>query len=79
MKLYYKDDCPFSLKVKSYLSETGNGNRVQLLNCNNVEYKKALASGGGKLQYPCLQIDEEWLYESEEIIYRLKEELKIHI
>ena len=60
MKLYYKKDCPFSLKVISYLHETNTSTSVQLLECDDnlqTPHNQELESGGGKLQYPCLYID----------------------
>ena len=44
---------------------------------NNAEHRQALAEQGGKIQVPCLRIEEngqsQWLYESKAIIAYLEQ------
>jgi hypothetical protein len=82
LNLYYKKDCPFSLKIISFLHETNTLEAVQLLDCDdNLQnpHNNELESGGGKLQYPCLNEGEDWIYESEKIINKLKSKLNIQL
>jgi len=79
MKLYIKKSCPFSMKVLSFASEIGEYNSLNIVECddsyednNSIE----LEINGGKLQVPCLQIGKEWIYESDEIIKRLRLEFQ---
>ena len=75
MNLFIKRSCPFSMKVLSFASEIGELESLTLSVCDEFfENDKSIQLGlnGGKLQVPCLQIGKEWIYESEEIIERLK-------
>jgi len=71
MSLYQYLACPFCVKVRR---------QMRRLNLNidtrdakgDPDYKQELAEHGGKLQVPCLRIEEpgkpvEWLYESNAI------------
>ncbi|MGB5444642.1 MAG: glutathione S-transferase N-terminal domain-containing protein [Psychromonas sp.] len=73
MQLYQYKACPFCVKVRRVM-------RRQALNINTIDAKQAvhkavLESQGGKIQVPCLRIEENqkviWLYESSAIIAHL--------
>ncbi|MDI3546555.1 MAG: hypothetical protein PWR10_207 [Halanaerobiales bacterium] len=65
--LYYFESCPFCQKVLRYLKKRGI--EVTLKNTHqDQEAKKELIEVGGKYQVPCLFIDGEPLYESDDII-----------
>lgn len=77
LSLYQFAACPYCLKVRWAIQ------RLQLDivlrdAANDPEHKQALLEGGGKLQTPCLRIEEEdgeirWMYESADIIHYLKQ------
>ncbi|MCL1113151.1 MULTISPECIES: glutaredoxin family protein [Shewanella] len=75
LSLYQYAACPFCVKVRREM-------RRQNLNINLVDAKQAqnkalLVAQAGKLQVPCLRIEQDgqtqWLYESNEIISYLKQ------
>ena len=75
-QLYYFATCPFCIKVRMALWKMRI--RVPLRNIHhNVEFKKQLEEGGGKVQVPCLRIEDgdqvSWLYESDDIVRYLGE------
>ncbi|HEY5715698.1 MAG TPA: glutathione S-transferase N-terminal domain-containing protein [Psychromonas sp.] len=73
MQLYQYKACPFCVKVRREM-------RRQALNISTIDAKQAvnkevLEKQGGKIQVPCLRIEENnsviWLYESSAIIAHL--------
>ena len=68
--LYYKPTCPYCLKVLRYM----DGEDIQLEMRNTLEGRNAadLVAIGGKQQVPCLIIDGQALYESDDIIAYLR-------
>ena len=68
--LYYKPTCPYCLKVLRYM----DGEDIQLEMRNTLEGRNAadLVAIGGKQQVPCLIIDGQALYESNDIIAYLR-------
>lgn len=67
LELYYLKNCPFCIKVLDYLEKENID--IDLIELNEVdEARKFLKENGGKVQVPCLFINEEPLYESEDII-----------
>ncbi len=67
LELYYLENCPFCIKVLDYLNDKNID--VDLIELNEVdESREFLKENGGKVQVPCLFIDGEPLYESEDII-----------
>ena len=65
--LYYKPTCPFCIKVNQFIQN----NNIIGLNYKNTEviqYRNELYYIGGKMQVPCLIIDNNAIYESDEII-----------
>ena len=70
--LFYKENCPFCIRVINYLEKIDK--EVQLKNISeNPDAKQELLSIGGKTQVPCLLIDGKALYESLDIIRWLSE------
>ena len=69
--LYYSSHCPYSRKVLGYLQTAHR--KIPMKNVDdNPQWKTELKEMGGKLQVPCLLIDCQPLYESDEIIDWLK-------
>ncbi|MFK7814908.1 MAG: glutaredoxin family protein [Gammaproteobacteria bacterium] len=74
-QLFYFATCPFCIKVRMALWKMRI--RIPLRNIHrHAKYKKELEEGGGKLQVPCLRVEEHgdkvhWLYESDDIIQYL--------
>ena len=68
--LYYKPTCPYCLKVLRYMDDED----IQLEMRNTLEGRNAadLVAIGGKQQVPCLIIDGQALYESNDIIAYLR-------
>ena len=76
LSLYQFYACPFCVRTRR---------AIHALNLpiptrdaqNDPEHRAALESGGGKIQVPCLRIDDNgatrWLYESSEIIAYLNQ------
>ncbi|WP_085830031.1 glutaredoxin family protein [Collinsella vaginalis] len=71
-ELYYRPTCPFCRKVLNFMEQ----NSVELPLCNissDDSARAELERVGGKVQVPCLFIDGKPLYESDDIITYLKE------
>jgi glutaredoxin len=76
LSLYNFANCPFCIKVRRFIHES-NINIEILDAANDDTHKSDLMNYGGKYQAPCLRISEpngedEWLYESDDIISYLK-------
>lgn len=72
--LYYFDSCPFCqvvLKVLETEFKTTPVIRANIL--KEPKHKAALLAIGGKTQVPCLVIDGQPLYESQDIITWLRD------
>lgn len=66
--LYYYPTCPYCRKVTRFIDKN-NLDEVELKNINkDTQAEKDLIEIGGKRQVPCLFIDGEPLYESNDII-----------
>jgi len=75
LKLYYYPTCPYCRKVTKFIDKN-DLNEVELKNINqDQEAESELIEVGGKRQVPCLFIDGEPLYESNDIIKWLKSNL----
>ena len=78
-QLYYFATCPFCIKALLQLRLLGI--KVPLKNIHrHRQYASELLEGGGKIQVPCLRIDDgqsqsRWLYESSDIVRYLKQRL----
>ena len=73
LKLYMFDTCPFCRKVMREIESQGRTD-VELKNVHKSKENMAeLMDVGGKSQVPCLFIEGEPLYESDDIIEWLRE------
>lgn len=71
LELFMKPTCPYCIKVLGFMEE--NGVAVPLRNIEaNEDAAKTLVAVGGKRQVPCLFIDGQPLYESDDIIEWLR-------
>jgi glutaredoxin len=70
MSIYQFETCPFCVKVRRFLR--GASISLPLRDAKAEPFRGELLAGGGKLQVPCLKIEEQgrvrWLYESKDII-----------
>jgi glutaredoxin len=67
LTLYYTPYCPYSQKVLNYLNQIHK--TVPMKNVDkDVQAKQELKRIGGRMQVPCLVINGEALYESQDII-----------
>jgi len=72
--LYMKPTCPYCRRVQGYMKESG----IKLAEVDitaQPEARDELVRVGGKAQVPCLLIDGEPMYESEDIIQFLAAEV----
>lgn len=68
LELFMFDTCPYCRRVLKEIKSSGRTD-VELLNIHQSEdARKRLIRVGGKEQVPCLFIDGEPLYESQDII-----------
>lgn len=74
LELFIMDGCPFCIKVTAFLAK--NGIEIPRRNIStDKEAEATLIAKGGKRQVPCLFIDGEALYESDDIISWVQEHL----
>ncbi len=71
--LYYKPTCPYCVKVLRFMQ--GAGIECEMRNTLEPGIAEELIAIGGKRQVPCLVIDGQALYESDDIIAYMKETL----
>ncbi len=75
LNLYYLENCPFCIKVLDYLEDKNFD--IELTEINEVDMaREFLKKNGGKIQVPCLFIDGDPLYESDDIIEWFKDNLE---
>lgn len=75
LTLYYLPSCPYCRKVLRALDELGV--KIQMKNIHEKdEYRQELLKIGGKGQVPCLVINGRAMYESDEIVKWLRQNLK---
>lgn len=72
--LYYKPTCPYCRKVLNYLAGRGLTLKMKDIEANPAA-RSELVKIGGKGQVPCLLIDQHALYESDDIIRWLDQNL----
>ena len=72
LELYYRPMCPFCQKVLRFMEESDLALELKDIS-GDPELAQDLMSLGGKTQVPCLSIDGEALYESDDIIQWLKD------
>ena len=69
LELYYYPECPYCQKVLRALDELGAGDAVALKNIHaDDSARQTLITVGGKQQVPCLFVDGDPLYESDDIV-----------
>ena len=74
LTLYHSNACPYCGKVRNFLKEKNIS--IPMKNTReNPAYREELIKIGGKPQVPCLVIDGQALYESDEIIDWIKSNL----
>jgi len=77
LALYHFPTCPFCIKVRHEMARLSLP--IELRNAQHQpEHRAALLAGGGKIQAPCLRIEEangsvRWLYESSDIMQYLQQ------
>lgn len=70
-KLFVGTHCPFCRKVENFMKD--NDINIKTVNINeDMEQMRELIEKGGKRQVPCLLHDDQYLYESNDIIEFLK-------
>lgn len=73
LQLYQYKACPFCVKVRRNIRRKGLN--ITTVDAKQDENKQLLASLGGKIQVPCLRIEEgdnvTWMYESSAISHYL--------
>ena len=81
MSMYQFKTCPFCVKVRRELKR--HALHIELRDAkNDTELKAELVREGGRHKVPCLRIENadksvEWLYESSDIIARLKSQFNL--
>lgn len=74
LKLFYFPECPFCKKVLKFIDRKDLNDNIIFENIHESQTaKKELREVGGKIQVPCLFIDGNPLYESNDIITWLKD------
>jgi len=77
LKLYQFKTCPFCIKVRHEMARLSLP--IELRDAqNDPKHRADLLQGAGKVQTPCLQIDDEqgniqWMYESNDIVKYLQQ------
>ena len=74
LMLYITPTCPFCRKVLSFMESKSLDVPSRDISAN-PDYRDALVALGGKAQVPCLVIDGKALYESDDIIQWMKNNL----
>ena len=78
LKLYEFYACPFCIKTRRAIKRLNLN--LETRNAKEGDYRKELELNGGKVQVPCLRIDNagelSWLYESNDIIKYLEKHFK---
>lgn len=73
-QLFYRTTCPFCIKVLNFMAD--NDIRLTMRDISSEpDALRELVTVGGKQQVPCLFIDGQPLYESSDIIARLRSDL----
>jgi glutaredoxin len=75
LQLYQFEACPFCVKVRREIRRKGLN--INTIDAKKEQHKAELLAQGGKVQVPCLRIEEEnevsWMYESSAISNYLNE------
>ena len=76
LDLYYYPECPYCQKVLRAMRQLGVEDKIALKNIHADRQADAtLVRVGGKHQVPCLFIDGDPMYESDDIVAWMKREL----
>lgn len=75
IKLYVSDMCPFCHKVVDFIEEQGISGVEFVDASRSLELQKLIYEIGGKSQVPMMTIDGQPMYESDDIINWLKENM----
>lgn len=76
LQLFHKWTCPYSARVRDFIEEKKLRDRIEYIDRDeNETNKQKLKDRTGKTQVPCLFIEGKPLFESDEIISWLKENL----
>ncbi len=76
LELFKRDTCPYCVKVQMFIEELGVEDQITQLDISkDPAARKRLVEVGGKQQVPCLFIDGKPLYESNDIISWIEENL----
>lgn len=77
LALYQFNACPFCVKVRRAMKR--NSLSIELRNAKVEPHRQALLEGGGRVKVPCLRIEKAdeviWMYESNDIIQYLEQEI----
>lgn len=74
LELYKKDVCPYCIKVMNFIDENNIKDKIEYKDIiENPDYRNYLREVGGQNMVPCLFIDGKAMYESNDIIAWLKE------
>jgi len=75
LQLFQYQACPFCVKVRRDIRR--NGLNITIVDAKREDNKQLLSTLGGKVQVPCLRIEEgnevTWMYESSAISHYLNE------
>ena len=75
LDLYYYDSCPYCQKVLRAMRRLDIDDKITLKNILTSDANaRTLVEVGGKRQVPCLFIDGDPLYESDDIVWWLTRE-----
>ena len=72
LELFVMQRCPFCRRVLAYMRHASIDIPLRDIDADSSA-REELLTKGGKTQVPCLFIDGEALYESEDIVYWLSE------
>jgi glutaredoxin len=76
LDLYYYPECPYCQKVLRAMRSLGIEDKITLKNIHqDRKADETLVAVGGKHQVPCLFIDGDPMYESDDIVAWMKREL----
>ncbi|MDJ1122812.1 glutaredoxin [Olsenella sp. YH-ols2217] len=68
LELFYRPTCPYCVKVLTWMKNEGVDNVTLYDISSDSEAVKRLVAEGGKKQVPCLFVDGQPMYESNDII-----------
>ena len=74
LTLYHFNGCPYCAKVLNFMSANGITLAMKDIH-ENSKFKEELVRIGGNAQVPCLVIDGQAMYESDDIIEWMRENL----